>query len=196
MTSATHDTRPRAAFGAEAQASDGPCGSAHTEHHSAVRKATRATRISRRCARPNSKPSPRRRASRCATACSTAGTPVATGGLLGWIHHEDAAAATVAALEHGRGGQAYNVVDDRPASWEEVFTAMARAFGAPSPRKLPRWVFRLVAPYVATLAIDTSMRVSPAKAHAELGWRPAFPTYLDGIADMVSTVRQAADSAR
>jgi nucleoside-diphosphate-sugar epimerase len=121
--------------------------------------------------------------------------PVASGGLLGWIHHEDAVAATVAALEHGRGGQAYNLVDDRPATWEEMFTAMARAFGTPPPWKLPRWVFRLVAPYVATFAVDTSMRVSPAKAHAELGWRPAFPTYLDGIADMITAARQASAAA-
>ena len=49
------------------------------------------------------------------------------GGLLGWVHHLDAAAATVAALELGRPGQAYNIVDDRPASWQEVFSAMARA---------------------------------------------------------------------
>ena len=47
-----------------------------------------------------------------------------------------------------------------------------------------------------TFAVDTSMRVSPAKAHAELGWRPAFPTYLDGIADMVNAARQASASAR
>ena len=56
--------------------------------------------------------------------------PVASGGALGWIHHEDAAAATVAALEYGRAGQANNFVDDRPATEEEVFIAMARAFGA------------------------------------------------------------------
>lgn len=122
--------------------------------------------------------------------------PVASGGLLGWIHHKDAAAATVAALEHGRGGQAYNLVDDRPATWEDMFTAMARAFGTPTPWRLPRWVFRLVAPYVATFAVDTSMRVSPAKAHAELGWRPAFPTYLDGIAGMVTAAGQASALAR
>jgi len=122
--------------------------------------------------------------------------PVASGGLLGWIHHKDAAAATVAALEHVRGGQAYNLVDDRPATWEEMFTAMARAFGTPTPWRLPRWVFRLVAPYVATFAVDTSMRVSPAKAHAELGWRPAFPTYLDGIAGMVTAAGQASALAR
>lgn len=109
------------------------------------------------------------------------GLPVAKGGVLGWVHHEDAAAATVAALERGRPGQAYNVVDDLPATWQEVYTAMAEAFEAPPPRRLPRWLFRLAAPYVASFAIDTSIRVSNAKAKAELGWRPAYRTYRDGI---------------
>jgi nucleoside-diphosphate-sugar epimerase len=108
--------------------------------------------------------------------------PVVAGGLLGWVHHEDAAAATVAALEHGRDGEAYNVVDDQPASWQEVYTAMAEAFGAPAPHRLPRWLFRLAAPYVATFAADTSMVVSNAKATAELGWKPEFPSYREGIA--------------
>jgi nucleoside-diphosphate-sugar epimerase len=116
--------------------------------------------------------------------------PVTSGGTLGWIHHEDAAAATVAALEYGRSGQAYNLVDDRPATWEEVMSAMARAFEAPPPWKLPQWVFRLIARLIASVAVDTSMRVSAAKAHAELGWQPRFPTYRDGIADMVSTAQQ------
>jgi len=62
-----------------------------------------------------------------------------------------------------------------------VVTAMARAFGAPPPRRPPRWLFRLAAPYVASFAVDTSMRVTNAKAKAELGWRPAYPTYHDGI---------------
>ena len=108
--------------------------------------------------------------------------------MLGWVHHQDAAAATVAALEHGRPGQAYNLVDDLPATWREVYVTMARAFGAPPPRRLPRWLFRLVAPYVASFAVDTSMRVSNARARTELGWRPAYPTYHDGIAAMVSAL--------
>jgi nucleoside-diphosphate-sugar epimerase len=116
------------------------------------------------------------------------GLPVAKGGVLGWVHHQDAAAATVAALEHGRPGQAYNLVDDLPATWREVYVTMARAFGAPPPRRLPRWLFRLVAPYVASFAVDTSMRVSNARARTELGWRPAYPTYHDGIAAMVSAL--------
>ena len=112
--------------------------------------------------------------------------PVSSGGLLGWVHHHDAAAATVAALENGRPGQAHNVVDDRPATWEEVFTAMAESFGAPPPRHLPHWMMRLIAPYVAALAVDSSMRVSNAKGKHDLGWRPRFATYREGIAAMVS----------
>jgi nucleoside-diphosphate-sugar epimerase len=107
------------------------------------------------------------------------------GGLLGWVHHEDAAAATVAALEHGQAGEAYNVVDDRPASWEEVFTAMARAFGAPPPRRLPAWMLRIAAPFIAS-TIGASMRVSNAKAKTELGWHLTFPTYREGVQAMVS----------
>jgi len=124
------------------------------------------------------------------------GLPVATGGVLGWIHHQDAVAATVAALEHGRAGQAYNLVDDLPATWQEVFTAMAEAFGAPPPRKLPTWLFRLVAPYVASFAIETSMRVSNAKAQTELGWRPMFPTYHKGIQAMVSPTPARSEGSR
>jgi nucleoside-diphosphate-sugar epimerase len=112
--------------------------------------------------------------------------PVARGGVLGWVHHEDAAAATVAALEHGRPRQAYNVVDDLPAGWQEVYTAMAAALGAPSPPRLPRWMFRLVAPYVASFVVGTSMHVANDKARNELGWRPMHPTYRAGVRAMAA----------
>jgi nucleoside-diphosphate-sugar epimerase len=93
----------------------------------------------------------------------------------------------VGALEHGRPGQAYNLVDDLPATWQEVYTAMAQALGTPPPRQIPRWLFRLVAPYVASFAVDTSMRVANTKAKTELGWQPTFPTYHDGIRAMAGT---------
>jgi nucleoside-diphosphate-sugar epimerase len=118
--------------------------------------------------------------------------PVFAGGLLNWVHHLDAAAATVAALENGRPGQAYNVVDDRAATWHEVITAMSAHFGAPPPRQLSRWIMRLFAPYLARVAIDTSMRVSNAKAKAELGWEPRFKTYVEGVAAMTSGPRAQA----
>lgn len=112
--------------------------------------------------------------------------PVAAGGLLGWVHHTDAAAATVAALEHGRAGQAYNIVDDLSASWQDVVTAMATAFGAPRPRHTPGWLLRLAAPYVASFVTGTSMQVSNAKAKRELGWELTFPGYHHGVAAMVA----------
>ncbi|MGC1210683.1 MAG: NAD(P)-dependent oxidoreductase [Micromonospora sp.] len=108
--------------------------------------------------------------------------PVVDGGVLPWVHVEDAAAATVAALEHGQAGQAYNVADEEPATVAQVFTEAARAFGAPPPRRPPVWLLRLAAPYAAGFAIDTNLRVSTAKVRDELGWRPAYPTYRDGIA--------------
>jgi nucleoside-diphosphate-sugar epimerase len=110
--------------------------------------------------------------------------PVANGGVLGWVHHEDAAAATVAALEHGRAGRAYNIVDDRPASWRAVFTEMATALHAPPPPRLPPWLLRLAAPYVTSIVVDSTLRVSNARAKAELGWQPSFPTYVQGTAAM------------
>ena len=100
---------------------------------------------------------------------------------LPWIHVEDAVEATVAALEHGEGGAAYNVVDDDTASWGRMFTDMASALGAPAPRALPAWMIRVAAPYVASMILDTSMRVSNDKARAELGWTPRYPTHTDGL---------------
>jgi nucleoside-diphosphate-sugar epimerase len=114
--------------------------------------------------------------------------PVINGGCLGWTHHHDAAAATVAALERGRAGQAYNIVDDLPASWREVFSAMADAFNMPRPWNVPGWLMRLFAPYAASFAIDTSMRVSNSKARTELGWAPEYPTYREGIQAMASAL--------
>ena len=83
------------------------------------------------------------------------------------------------------------MVDDQPATWEELFTAMAAAVGAPPPRRLPRWLTRLVAPYAARVAVDTSMPVSNAKAKHELAWQPRFATYREGIAAMASDLCRA-----
>jgi nucleoside-diphosphate-sugar epimerase len=100
---------------------------------------------------------------------------------LPWIHIEDAAAATVAALERGRAGAAYNIVDDDTVSWRQMFLDMAEAVGAPEPRSLPSWVIRMAAPYVASMILDTSMRVSNGLARAELGWAAQYSRHSDGI---------------
>jgi nucleoside-diphosphate-sugar epimerase len=107
--------------------------------------------------------------------------PPGEGGTLGLVHVDDAAAATVAALERGRPGEAYNIVDDEPVTWRAFVTALARAHRTPRPLTVPAWLIRLASPYFAVLMIDTSMRVSNAKAKRELGWQPAKPTCHDGI---------------
>ncbi|MFC5828657.1 NAD-dependent epimerase/dehydratase family protein [Nonomuraea insulae] len=112
--------------------------------------------------------------------------PIPSGGsgTMSWIHLADAATATVAAMEKGAPEQAYNIVDDEPATWGEMFAEHARVAGARPPRRLPGWVIRLAAPYFATLMIDTSLRVSNVKAKAELGWTPAYATYREGVASL------------
>jgi nucleoside-diphosphate-sugar epimerase len=102
---------------------------------------------------------------------------------LSWIHIDDAAGATAAAVEGGKAG-AYNIVDDQPASWREMFTAMATALDAPAPRSMPAGLIRLAAPYVATIVLDTTMRISNSKAKAELGWKPEYPTLKEGLCAM------------
>lgn len=107
------------------------------------------------------------------------------GGTLSWIYVDDAAAATVAALERGRAGQAYNVVDDEPVQWREFVTTLAHAVGAPPPPTVPGWLLGL-APYAAAIMTST-LRVSNAKAKAELDWAPSVPTYRHGIARIADT---------
>lgn len=97
--------------------------------------------------------------------------PSSGGGVVPWIHTEDAAAGTVAALERGTPGAAYNLVDDAPATWGEMGDAVVAA-GGRRPLRLPGRLLRLAVPYLGALMIDTHMRVSHDKAARELGWRP------------------------
>jgi nucleoside-diphosphate-sugar epimerase len=117
--------------------------------------------------------------------------PVLRGaGVISLVYIEDAAAATVAALERGRAGQAYNVVDDEPVAWRTFLRALAGAVGAPRPRELPAWLLR-PANY-AHAAFTTSMRVSNVKARRELGWTPSVPTWREGIPLIAAARREAA----
>ncbi|MEV8437423.1 NAD(P)-dependent oxidoreductase [Actinosynnema sp. NPDC051121] len=122
--------------------------------------------------------------------------PRGGGGTMGWLYVDDAATATRAAVERGRAGETYNVVDDEPARWGEVFDAMADAVGAHRPPRVPVALLRLPAPFLADQMAGTSMRVSNAKARDELGWRPSAPTFRHGVDAMarVSSGRPAGSS--
>jgi nucleoside-diphosphate-sugar epimerase len=105
--------------------------------------------------------------------------PSEGGGVLSWIYVPDAAAATVAALENGRAGRAYNVSDDEPVPFGTFISAVAAIFGTPPPPRVPGWMFRL-APY-AYAAINSTIRLSNRRAKEELAWRLTAPTYREGL---------------
>jgi nucleoside-diphosphate-sugar epimerase len=101
-------------------------------------------------------------------------------GVFPWIHIDDAASATVAAVERGEPG-IYNVCDDEPAAMKDWVPIYAEALGAKKPFKVPLWLGRLAAgPLAAHFATD--MRgASNAKAKRELGWQPRYPSWREGF---------------
>ena len=102
------------------------------------------------------------------------------GGIWSFIHVEDAAAATVAALERGAPG-VYNVVDDDPAPMRDWLPALADALGAKPPRRVPVWLARLAAGK-GTAGMAVAMRgASNAKAKRELGWEPRYQSWRQGF---------------
>jgi nucleoside-diphosphate-sugar epimerase len=103
-------------------------------------------------------------------------------GTFSFLHVEDAAGATVAALDHGAPG-VYNVVDDEPAPLHEWLPVYAEALGAKPPRRVPVWLARIVAG-AAVAAMATELRgASNAKAKRELGWQPRCASWRQGFAD-------------
>lgn len=102
------------------------------------------------------------------------------GGIFCWIHLEDAAAATVLALEQD-GPAIYNIVDDEPAPVREWLPVLAEALGAKPPRHFPSWLARLVAGEAAVVMGTEARGASNMKAKRELDWGPQYPTWREGF---------------
>ena len=96
------------------------------------------------------------------------------------VHVEDAASATVLALERGGSG-IYNVADDDPAPVREVLPALAKVLGAPPPRKVPIWLAKLFAGEAGVIGMTELRGVSNAKAKQELGWTLRYPSWREGF---------------
>jgi 2-alkyl-3-oxoalkanoate reductase len=103
------------------------------------------------------------------------------GGIWSFVHIEDAAAATAAAVERGHAG-IYQIVDDEPAPVREWLPALAQALDAKPPRRLPRWLGRLLAGEAATVMLTEIRGASNAKAKRELGWPLRYPSWRLGFA--------------
>ena len=102
------------------------------------------------------------------------------GGVWSFIHVADAADATVAAVEHGSRG-IYNVVDDDPAAVAEWLPALAAQLGAKRPMRVPRFIGRLFAGEFGVMLMTELRGASNAKAKRELAWRPAHPSWRQGL---------------
>lgn len=102
-------------------------------------------------------------------------------GVWSFVHIEDAADATVLAVEHGGRG-IYHIVDDEPAPVLDWLPALAATLGAPKPWKVPRFVGRLMAGEAGAVMMTEIRGASNAKAKRTLGWQPRHPSWRTGFA--------------
>ncbi|PYR30250.1 MAG: hypothetical protein DMF89_08610 [Acidobacteria bacterium] len=112
--------------------------------------------------------------------------PVVRGdaGQLPLIHIDDAVSATVRALDKAPAGSIYDIVDDRAVSLTEIVEAIAELTGSARPLRVPAWLPRMIAPYMARMT-SIRMPLSNARAKAELAWRPKYSTMREGLAQML-----------
>jgi len=100
-------------------------------------------------------------------------------------HADDAADAFLAAAEKPRSG-IFHVVDDEPVPWKPFLAGFAQLLGSPEPRHVSPWMARLAVGKYTTKFFTLPMRTSNAKFKAAFGWTPRFPTFREGLVDIIS----------
>jgi len=105
----------------------------------------------------------------------------ASTGYTSWVHVDDAASATVLAVEQRAKG-IFDICDDEPAPANEWLPYLAKCAGAKTPIRIPKWLARLVAGEVAVIMMTEGRGFSNAKAKAQLGWTLRYPSWRDGFA--------------
>ena len=108
--------------------------------------------------------------------------PVVGGGTgyYSWVHLDDAASATVLAVEQRARG-VFNIVDDEPAQASEWLPYLAACAGAKPPMRVPKWLARLLAGEQAVTMMTEGRGFSSAKAKRELGWELRYPSWRQGF---------------
>ena len=101
-------------------------------------------------------------------------------GYCSWVHLDDAASATVLAVEQKASG-VFNIVDDEPAPASEWLPYLAACAGAKRPMRVPAWLARLLAGEVAVTMMTEGRGFSNAKAKRELGWELRYPSWRLGF---------------
>jgi nucleoside-diphosphate-sugar epimerase len=101
-------------------------------------------------------------------------------GYSSWVHLDDAASATVLAVEqHAKG--VFNIVDGEPAPASQWLPYLAACAGAKRPMRVPKWLARLLAGDVAVTMMTEGRGFSNAKAKRELGWELRYPSWRQGF---------------
>ena len=101
-------------------------------------------------------------------------------GYVSWVHVDDAASATVLAVEQQATG-VFNIVDDEPAPVSEWLPYLAECAGAKPPRRVPTWLARLLAGEMVVSMMTEGRGFSNAKAKRELGWELRYPSWRQGF---------------
>ena len=101
-------------------------------------------------------------------------------GYFSWVHLDDAASATVLAVEQQAKG-VFNIVDDEPAPVSEWLPYLAACAGAKRPMRIPKWLARLLAGEMAVVMMTEGRGFSNAKAKRELGWELRYPSWRQGF---------------
>jgi nucleoside-diphosphate-sugar epimerase len=107
----------------------------------------------------------------------------------GWwsfLHVDDAAAATMAAIERGQAGNVYNIVDDEPVPVREWLPTLAAMLGARPPMRVPAWLARILAGEHLVAMMTQARAGSNVKAKRELGWTPMHPSWRRGFAELAA----------
>jgi 2-alkyl-3-oxoalkanoate reductase len=104
-------------------------------------------------------------------------------GVWSFVHIDDAASATAAAVESGRGG-IYNVVDDEPAPVSEWLSFLAHCAHAQPPRHISAWMARLLIGEHVVAVMNEIRGVSNAKIKRDLGWTPRWPSWREGFREV------------
>ena len=104
-------------------------------------------------------------------------------GRCSWVHLDDAASATVLAVEQKATG-VYNICDDEPAPASEWLPHLAACAGAKPPLRIPAWIARLVAGQLAVEMMTQGRGFSNSKAKRELGWTLHYPSWRQGFAEI------------
>jgi nucleoside-diphosphate-sugar epimerase len=122
--------------------------------------------------------------------------PVVGGGPLGRrdaelsvLHADDAGRALADALDREASG-VYHVVDDEPVTSAALFGTFADLLDAPDPSRVPGWLARFFVGKVTARTLTSPMPTSNERFRREVGWEPTYPTYREGLAQVLETWRE------